>query len=145
MRQGKRSFGSGAVSIGPAGHCCADLAPAARADRRFFRVRAPELPPTPDWFRSHGGSGEEAHGHFIITCEDGGFLQIGEPGFLPNTRILAIKLDQEGVLEWRQEYSNRSTGASGHGTYNLGNSVIEVDDGYWIAGALNRNLSLIHI
>ena len=120
-------------------------APAARADRRFFRVRAPELPPTPDWFRSHGGSGEEAHGHFIITCEDGGFLQIGETGFLPNTRILAIKLDQEGVLEWRQEYSNRSTGASGHGTYNLGNSVIEVDDGYWIAGALNRNSAALKV
>ena len=74
-----------------------------------------------------------------------GFLQIGETGFLPNTRILAIKLDQEGVLEWRQEYSNRSTGASGHGTYNLGNSVIEVDDGYWIAGALNRNSAALKV
>ena len=70
---------------------------------------------------------------------------MGETGFLPNSRIFAIKVDQLGNLEWRQEYSNRSTGASGHGTYNLGNSVLEVDDGYWIAGAINRNSAAIKV
>ena len=70
---------------------------------------------------------------------------MGETGFLPNSRILAIKVDQSGNLEWRQEYSNRSTGASGHGTYNLGNSVLEVEDGYWIAGAINRNSAAIKV
>lgn len=92
-----------------------------------------------------GWAGEEAHGHYIIACKDGGALQVGETGFLPNTGILAIKLDREGNLKWRQEYSNRSTGASGHGTYNLGNSVIEVEDGYWIAGAINRNSAALKI
>ena len=116
-----------------------------QVDRRFFRIRTPQLPPTPEWFHAHGGSGEESHGHYILACEDGGVLQVGETGFLPNSRILAIKLDQEGNLEWRQEYSNRSTGASSHGTYNLGNSVLEVDDGYWIAGAINRNSAAIKV
>ena len=120
-------------------------APEGQTDRRFFRVRTPQLPPTPEWFRSYGGSGEESHGHYILACEDGGVLQVGETGFLPNTRILAIKLTPEGNLEWRQEYSNRSTGASGHGTYNLGNSVLEVEDGYWIAGAINRNSAAIKV
>ena len=120
-------------------------APLGQLERRFFRVRTPELPPAPDWFSSYGGSGEESHGHYILACEDGGVLQVGETGFLPNSRIFAIKVDQLGNLEWRQEYSNRSTGASGHGTYNLGNSVLEVDDGYWIAGAINRNSAAIKV
>lgn len=119
--------------------------PVGQTERRFFRIRTPQLPPTPEWFRSYGGSGEESHGHYILACEDGGVLQVGETGFLPNTRILAIKLDQEGRLEWRQEYSNRTTGASGHGTYNLGNSVLEVDEAYWIAGAINRNSAAIKV
>ena len=37
--------------------------------------------PDKDWFVSHGGSGEESHGHFILACDDGGFLQVGETGF----------------------------------------------------------------
>lgn len=120
-------------------------APAGQGDRRFFRVRATELPPTPEWFRSHGGSGEEAHGHYIMACEDGGYLQVGETGFLPNTRILAVKLDSEGNRAWGEEYSNRSTGSSSHGIYNLGNSAIEVDDGYIIAGAINRNSAVLKV
>ena len=37
--------------------------------------------PNIDWFTSYNGSGEESHGHFIIKCSDGGFLQIGETNF----------------------------------------------------------------
>ena len=44
--------------------------------------------PDIDWFTSYNGSGEESHGHFIIKCDDGGFLQIGETNFLPNSKIL---------------------------------------------------------
>ena len=120
----------------PAGHV---------PSRRFFQVRSVELPPTPSWFRSYGGSREESHGHYIIACEDGGFLQVGETGFLPNTRILAVKTDATGALSWRQEYSNRATGASGHGTYNLGNSIAEVEDGYLIVGAINRNSAVLKV
>ena len=120
--------------------------PAGRTpDRRFFQIRARSLPPTPAWFRSYGGSGEEAHGHYIIACEDGGYLQVGETGFLPNTRILAVKLDASGNLAWRKEYSNRSTGASSHGSYNLGNSALEVEDGYLIVGAINRNSAILKV
>ena len=40
---------------------------------------------TPDieWFQGYNGSAEESHGHYILTCQDGGFLQIGESNFLP--------------------------------------------------------------
>ncbi|MBL49984.1 MAG: hypothetical protein CMP28_13690 [Roseibacillus sp.] len=114
-------------------------------DRRFFKVRPRELPPAPTWFRSYGGSREESHGHYILACEDGGYLQVGETGFLPDTRILAVKIDASGNLAWRQEYSNRTTGASGHGTYNLGNSVVEITDGYLIVGAINRNSAVLKV
>ena len=43
--------------------------------------------PNIDWFEQHNGSGEESHGHYIMTCEDGGFLQIGESDFLPNSKL----------------------------------------------------------
>ena len=32
------------------------------------------------WMTSITGSREEARGHFILACEDGGFLQVGETG-----------------------------------------------------------------
>ena len=120
--------------------------PVSRApDRRFFRIRTRELPPAASWFQSYGGSKEESHGHYIVACQDGGFLQVGETGFLPNTRILAVKTDAAGNLAWRREYSNRTTGASSHGTYNLGNSITEVEDGYLIAGAINRNSAVLKV
>ena len=95
--------------------------------------------PDKDWFASHGGSGEESHGHFILSCEDGGFLQVGETGFVPNSaKILVVKTDQNGVLLWKKEFS----GGTGH---NLGNSAYETDDGYLICGALNENSALIKL
>ena len=30
------------------------------------------------WFEEFNGSGEESIGHYILTCEDNGFLQVGE-------------------------------------------------------------------
>ena len=95
--------------------------------------------PDKDWFASHGGSGEESHGHFILACEDGGFLQVGETGFVPNSaKILVVKTDQNGVLLWRKEF----TGGTGH---NLGNSAYETDDGYLVCGALNENSAIIKL
>ena len=52
--------------------------------------------PNIDWFTSYNGSGEESHGHFIIKCSDGGFLQIGETNFLPNSKILVVKTNSDG-------------------------------------------------
>ena len=40
--------------------------------------------PNIEWFQQYNGSGEESHGHYIMTCDDGGYLQIGESNFLPN-------------------------------------------------------------
>ena len=48
--------------------------------------------PSLSWFQSYGGSGEESHGHFILSTNDGGYIQIGETGFLPNNaKYLLLK------------------------------------------------------
>ena len=67
-----------------------------------------------------------------MTCEDGGFLQIGETGFIPSSaKILVSKVDENGSFVWKQEF-----GSNGH---NLGNSAIEVADGYIIVGSIDQN------
>ena len=90
------------------------------------------------WMTSYGGSGEESHGHFILACEDGGFLQIGETGFIPNSaKLLVVKVDADGDLEWKKEFGDR-----GH---NLGNSAVEVADGYVVAGALDEDSTVFKL
>jgi hypothetical protein len=101
------------------------------------RVPSPGAPSS-QWFTSHEGSREESHGHNILTCSDGGFLQVGETGFIPQSaRIMVVKTNATGGLLWKKEI-----GSSGH---NLGNSVIEVSDGYLVAGALNQNSTVIKL
>ncbi len=89
------------------------------------------------WFQQYNGSGEESHGHYILTCEDGGFLQVGESNFLPNSKILVIKTDYEGQLQWQSEINI--------GGHNLGNSALELSDGFLILGSMNRNSALIKL
>ena len=91
--------------------------------------------PNIEWFEEYNGSNEESHGHYIMTCEDGGFLQVGESNFLPNSKIFIVKTDANGEFLWSREINI--------GGHNLGNSAIELNDGYLIAGALNRNSALI--
>ena len=93
--------------------------------------------PNIEWFQQHNGSSEESHGHYIMTCEDGGFLQIGESNFLPNSKIYIVKTNANGEFLWSREINI--------GGHNLGNSAIELDDGYLIVGALNRNSALIKL
>ena len=84
------------------------------------------------------GSEEESHGHYILTCSDGGYLQIGETGFISNsTIILVVKTNQTGSLIWKKEF-----GSSGN---NLGNSAIETSDGYIVYESLNKNSVLIKL
>ena len=94
--------------------------------------------PEVGWMNSYGGSQEESHGHFILACEDGGYLQIGETGFIPNgAKLLVVKVNATGVLEWKKEF-----GTKGH---NLGNSAIEVADGYVVVGALDEDSSIMKL
>ena len=93
--------------------------------------------PTIDWFVEYNGSGEESHGHFILKCDDGGFIQVGETDFLPNSKLYVVKTDASGQFLWEREINI--------GNHNLGNSVIELDDGYLICGGLNRNSALIKL
>jgi len=99
----------------------------------FFLFGIPEV----EWFEQHNGSGEESHGHYVMECEDGGFLQIGESNFLPNSKMYIVKTNASGSFLWSREINI--------GGHNLGNSAIELDDGYLICGALNRNSALIKL
>ena len=94
--------------------------------------------PSQAWFKSYKGSEEESHGHFILSCTDGGFLQVGETGLIPNSaKILVVKTDAEGDLQWKKEFAE--------GGHNLGNSAMETDDAYVICGALNENSTLFKL
>ena len=94
--------------------------------------------PNSDWFVSYNGSGEESHGHFILSCSDGGYLQVGETGFIPNTaKILVVKISADGKLLWQTEI-----GQKGH---NLGNAALETDQNYIIVGSVNENAAFISL
>ena len=109
----------------------------------FFREvidNAPEPIVTPSklWMSTVEGSQEESHGHFILATEDGGFLQIGETGFIPNSaKILVAKIDSEGDFVWKKEF-----GAVGH---NLGNSAIEISDGYVVVGSMDEDSTIMKL
>ena len=97
-----------------------------------------ENAPNKEWFKSYNGSNEESHGHFVLSCSDGGFLQIGETGFVTtSSKLLVVKTNNTGDLLWKKEFSD--------GNHNLGNSAIETDDGYLICGSLNKNSVLIKL
>lgn len=94
--------------------------------------------PIIEWETEVSGSEEESHGHFILTCSDEGYLQVGETGVFPSTaKILVVKTDNLGELVWKKEF-----GTSGN---NLGNSAIETPTGYIICGAIDGNSALIKL
>lgn len=96
-----------------------------------------ENAPKSSWFKGYNGSGEESHGHFIMSCIDGGFLQVGETGYIPSSKILVIKTDNAGDLLWSKEIGQLKS--------NLGNAVIESDDAYLVVGALDENSAIIKL
>ena len=105
------------------------LAPAAAAFQG-----APDV----EWFTSHGGSQAESHGHYILECEDGGFLQVGETGYVGvSAKLLVVKTDSNGALLWRREI--------GAGTRNMGNAALEVESGYLVCGMLSRNSAIVKL
>ncbi len=89
------------------------------------------------WFQDHGGTGEESHGHYIHSCDDGGFIQVGETYDYSNnsSKVFIVKTNENGVLDWSREI--------GTGDHNLGNRVLELEDGFLIAGGLDQTSSLI--
>ena len=91
------------------------------------------------WFEEFSGSGEESIGHYILTCEDNGFLQVGETYDYSNlsSKILIVKISSDGQLIWDREIDI--------GQHNLGNSAIELSDGYLICGGINQNSALIKL
>ena len=115
----------------------------------FFKVSqistAPSANDSNTWFKfeKQSGSQEESHGHFILVCEDGGFLQIGETGIVgrATANILVVKTDSEGVVEWKKEFGEEF----GSKNRNMGNSAIEVSDGYLVCGMLNRNSAILKL
>ncbi len=89
-----------------------------------------------DWYYSYSGSYGESHGHYIISTQDGGFLQIGETGSIPNSKILLVKINGSGALEWKRELGaeGRAGGRSLGGGHNLGNGILEMEHAYLIYG-----------
>ena len=89
------------------------------------------------WFEEFSGSGEESIGHYIISCEDNGFLQVGETYDYLNfsSKILIVKINSIGQISWSREIHI--------GDHNLGNSAIELNNGYLIVGGMNQNSALI--
>ena len=64
--------------------------------------------------------------------------QVGETGMLPNSaKIFVVKVDQSGRLLWQKEFGN-----TGH---NLGNSMIETSDAYWVVGSQGQDSALIKL
>ncbi len=104
----------------------------------LFVIQMAFAQPASQWYTTYNGTQSESHGHFIMTCDDGGYLQVGETGFIPNSaKIYVVKTDANGNLQWEKEF-----GSAGH---NLGNSAYELSDGYLICGALNQNSTLIKL
>ena len=112
----------------------------------FFREIVDDVPetvepmviPEKEWMRTIEGTQEESHGHFILATSDGGYLQIGETGFIPDgAKIMVAKLDSTGNFAWKKEF-----GTLGH---NLGNSAIETSDGYVVVGALDEDSTIMKI
>ena len=91
------------------------------------------------WFQDYNGTGEESHGHYVHSCDDGGFIQVGETYDYSNnsSKVFIVKTDGNGALDWSREI--------GIGDHNLGNSVLELSDGFLIVGGLNQNSSLIKL
>ena len=91
--------------------------------------------PKIEWFTSNKGSGEESHGHYILECEDGGYLQIGETGQVTkSSKILVVKTNINGSILWKKEIFS--------GNHNLGNSALEINSGYIICGSQGKNSSI---
>ena len=106
----------------------------------FTQTLCGQNPPKLDWHRSYNGTGEESHPHYVIETTDLGFLMVGETGFVQDrtARIFLVKTDSEGKLVWQKEFGKRG--------YNLGNCVVEADDGnYLVAGTLNFDAALIKV
>ena len=97
-------------------------------------------PPEVDWHKSYNGSEDESHPHYVIQTKDLGFLMVGETGFVDDrsARVFLVKTDSRGRLLWQKEFGKRG--------YNLGNCVVEADDGnYLLAGTLNFDAALIKV
>ena len=96
-------------------------------------ANAQQTPPPAEWFTSHNGSREESHGHYILECADGGFLQIGETGFVgSNARILVVKTGPNGGLDWEATYSGGPGGDCAAEDIDLtrdGGAIVAVDNG----------------
>ena len=88
---------------------------------RFYLFILPAIllsEPNVLWFEEFSGSGEESIGHFILACEDNGFLQVGETYDYTNlsSKILVVKINASGQLLWSREIFS--------GEHNLGNSAM---------------------
>ncbi len=90
------------------------------------------------WSKTYGGVGSELAASMQLT-DDGGYILAGrtQGSFGPAIKILVIKTDYQGEIEWLETYGNNISIAS---------SIKKAgDEGYIIAGYRNADAYLVRI
>ena len=85
--------------------------------------------PSTEWFTGQGTHSEE-HVHEGFQTADGGYIAIGhgiERSYADD--ILIIKVDENGRLEWKQQFGTAGQNGAGY-------CLVEVDGGYIAGGAI---------
>jgi len=85
--------------------------------------------PATEWFLGQGTDTEE-HVHEGMQTSDGGYIAIGHGiESSGSDDMLIIKVDEDGVLEWQQNFGTAGKRGSGY-------CIAEMTDGYIAGGAI---------
>lgn len=88
-----------------------------------------------EWVSYFGGP-ENDRGGYVRATRDGGYLVVGYNNTIGvGESVYLLKINSNGTLQWDRTYGN--TG------WDVGRSVVEVEDGYVITGYANGDLLLM--
>jgi len=96
----------------------------------FFILSGPETADSEiKWSKTLGGSGDE-DGYYVLSTEDGcivlGYTESYEG---KGSDIYLVKINENGAIAWEKNYGGLGD--------DFGKAIIQVDDGYVIAGSSN--------
>ena len=86
--------------------------------------------PKTKWFKMFKNDKNE-EGYYVASTRDGGCIVLGytESTYDENQDIYLIKIDKNGTKEWDITYGQNGS--------DFGKAIVELDDGYMIAGSSN--------